>query len=73
MEAIILAGGLGTRLRPAVPHLPNVLAPVGGRPFLTYVLEFASSRAAYAERSWPRAMATQRSKVALALVSPAWR
>lgn len=39
-----MAGGLGTRLRPAVPHVPKVLAPVGGRPFLAYLLEFASSR-----------------------------
>ena len=39
-----MAGGLGTRLRPAVPHMPKVLAPVGGRPFLAYVLEFAFSR-----------------------------
>ncbi|NLF24113.1 MAG: NTP transferase domain-containing protein [Deltaproteobacteria bacterium] len=35
--ALILAGGLGTRLRSAVPDLPKVLAPVGGRPFLEYL------------------------------------
>jgi D-glycero-alpha-D-manno-heptose 1-phosphate guanylyltransferase len=35
----ILAGGLGTRLRPALPHCPKVLAPVRGRPFLTYLLD----------------------------------
>ena len=39
-EAIILAGGLGTRLRPAVPDLPKCLAPVDGKPFLFYLLEF---------------------------------
>jgi len=33
-EAIILAGGLGTRLRPVLSDLPKSLAPVGGRPFL---------------------------------------
>lgn len=38
-EAIILAGGLGTRLRQAVPHLPKVMAPVNGRPFLSYVID----------------------------------
>ncbi len=38
-EAIILAGGLGTRLRPAVPDLPKCLAPVGGRPFIAYVID----------------------------------
>jgi dTDP-glucose pyrophosphorylase/GT2 family glycosyltransferase len=35
----ILAGGLGTRLRPAVGRIPKVLAPVGGRPFLAYLLD----------------------------------
>lgn len=37
-EAIILAGGLGTRLRSAVPDLPKCMAPVGGKPFLYYLL-----------------------------------
>jgi D-glycero-alpha-D-manno-heptose 1-phosphate guanylyltransferase len=37
-EAIILAGGLGTRLRSAVPDLPKCMAPVAGRPFLSYVI-----------------------------------
>ena len=36
---IVLAGGLGRRLRPAVPDLPKVLAPVSGRPFLAWLLE----------------------------------
>jgi D-glycero-alpha-D-manno-heptose 1-phosphate guanylyltransferase len=39
-EAIVLAGGLGTRLRSAVPDLPKCLAPVGGRPFIGYVTEY---------------------------------
>lgn len=38
MQAIVLAGGLGTRLRQAVPDLPKPLAPVAGRPFLDHVL-----------------------------------
>lgn len=37
--AAILAGGLGTRLRSVVGDRPKVLAPVGGRPFLTYLLD----------------------------------
>jgi D-glycero-alpha-D-manno-heptose 1-phosphate guanylyltransferase len=37
-EAIILAGGLGTRLRSAVPDLPKCMAPVAGKPFLCYVI-----------------------------------
>jgi len=39
-EAIVLAGGLGTRLRPAVPDLPKCMAPVNGRPFLSYIIDY---------------------------------
>jgi D-glycero-alpha-D-manno-heptose 1-phosphate guanylyltransferase len=38
MEAIILAGGLGTRLRQEVPDLPKPMAPIAGKPFLEYLL-----------------------------------
>ncbi len=38
-EAIILAGGLGTRLRSVVSDLPKCMAPVAGKPFLHYVIE----------------------------------
>lgn len=40
MEVIILAGGLGTRLQNAVPDLPKPLAPIGGRPFLSWLLDY---------------------------------
>jgi D-glycero-alpha-D-manno-heptose 1-phosphate guanylyltransferase len=39
-EAIILAGGLGSRLRTAVPDLPKCMAPVNGRPFLDYLIAY---------------------------------
>ena len=42
MEAIILAGGLGTRLRSVVSEVPKCMAPVAGKPFLEYVLEWLS-------------------------------
>lgn len=38
--AIILAGGLGTRLRSVVPDWPKPMAPVGGKPFLTYLFDY---------------------------------
>lgn len=38
--AVILAGGLGTRLRSAVPDLPKCMAPVAGKPFLFYVIKY---------------------------------
>jgi D-glycero-alpha-D-manno-heptose 1-phosphate guanylyltransferase len=39
VELLVLAGGFGTRLRSAVPDLPKPLAPVLGRPYLSYQLE----------------------------------
>lgn len=38
-EAIILAGGFGTRLQSVVSDVPKPMAPVAGRPFLTYLLD----------------------------------
>jgi len=39
-SAVILAGGLGTRLRSAVPDLPKPMAPINGRPFLEHQLNY---------------------------------
>lgn len=43
-EAIILAGGLGTRLKSVVSDLPKSLAPVAGKPFLAYLLDYAKKQ-----------------------------
>lgn len=40
VSAAILAGGLGTRLRPVVSDRSKVLAEVNGRPFLGWLLDF---------------------------------
>lgn len=40
MDIIILAGGLGTRLRSVVSDVPKVMAPVNNKPFLEYILEY---------------------------------
>jgi D-glycero-alpha-D-manno-heptose 1-phosphate guanylyltransferase len=40
MQAIVLAGGLGTRLRARVADVPKALAPVAGRPFLEFLLDW---------------------------------
>ena len=39
MEAMILAAGEGTRLRPLTETVPKALVPVGGRPLLERVME----------------------------------
>lgn len=38
IEAIVIAGGFGTRLRQVVPDLPKPMAPIAGRPFLEILL-----------------------------------
>ena len=38
MEAVVLAGGFGTRLRHVLPDLPKPMAPIAGRPFLEILL-----------------------------------
>ena len=42
LEAIILAGGLGTRLRSHIDGVPKVLAPINGLPFLHYCFKYLS-------------------------------
>ena len=44
MEAIILAGGFGTRLRSVVPDLPKPMAPIAGMPFLEILLKSLSRK-----------------------------
>lgn len=39
MEAVILAGGLGKRLRAVVADVPKPMAPVRGRPFLEHQMD----------------------------------
>ena len=44
MQVVILAGGLGTRLRAMAPETPKVMVPVAGRPFIEH--QFALLRGA---------------------------
>jgi len=40
MEALILAGGMGTRLRSVVHDVPKPMANIAGRPFLAYLMDY---------------------------------
>lgn len=40
VDVLILAGGLGSRLAGVLDNIPKVLAPVGGRPFVDYQLDY---------------------------------
>ena len=40
MQAVILAGGLGTRLRPFTYEIPKPMVPINGKPYLEYQLEY---------------------------------
>lgn len=44
MECIVLAGGLGTRLRTVVDDLPKCMAEVAGKPFLAHVLQYLETQ-----------------------------
>ncbi|WP_300702842.1 nucleotidyltransferase family protein [uncultured Campylobacter sp.] len=39
-KAIVLCGGLGTRLRAVIKDVPKPMAPIGNKPFLSFVLEY---------------------------------
>ena len=43
-EAVVLAGGAGTRLRGVLPDVPKVIAPVNGRPFLHRLFDTLASQ-----------------------------
>jgi mannose-1-phosphate guanylyltransferase len=40
VQALILAGGEGTRLRPLTSTMPKPVVPLAGRPFISYMLEW---------------------------------
>ena len=44
LQCVILAGGLGTRIRHLFPNVPKALIPINGRPFISYQLEKLNSQ-----------------------------
>jgi len=43
-EAIILSGGLGTRLRSVISDVPKCMAPVAGKPFVHYLINYLNKK-----------------------------
>ena len=39
LDVLVIAGGLGTRIQSALGDTPKLLAPIGGRPYLAYLLD----------------------------------
>src|SRR6266853_2059905 len=44
MQCVILAGGLGTRMRPLTETCPKTLLPVNGRPFAYHQLHWLAAQ-----------------------------
>jgi mannose-1-phosphate guanylyltransferase len=40
LDVLVIAGGLGTRIQSALGDTPKLLAPIGGRPYLAYLLDW---------------------------------
>jgi mannose-1-phosphate guanylyltransferase len=43
LDVLVIAGGLGTRIKSALGDTPKLLAPIGGRPYLDYLLGWLRS------------------------------
>jgi len=44
MKAFILAGGAGTRLSPLTQYIPKGMIPIGGKPFIDYVITYLATQ-----------------------------
>jgi NDP-sugar pyrophosphorylase family protein len=40
IDVLVIAGGLGTRIQPVLGNVPKLLAPISGRPYLAYLLDW---------------------------------
>lgn len=43
LDILVLAGGLGTRLQPVLGDVPKLLAPIAGRPYVAYLIDWLRS------------------------------
>ena len=40
LDVLVIAGGLGTRIQSTLGDTPKLLAPIGGRPYLAYLMDW---------------------------------
>ncbi len=64
VNAVILAGGYATRLRPLTDTIPKPLLPVGGRPIVDWILENAREVPRWTRSIWSRTAALPTSSAA---------
>jgi mannose-1-phosphate guanylyltransferase len=43
IDVVVLAGGLGTRISPVLKDTPKILAPIGGRPYIEFLMVWLKS------------------------------
>jgi NDP-sugar pyrophosphorylase family protein len=43
IDVVVLAGGLGTRISPVLKNTPKILAPIGGRPYIDFLISWLQS------------------------------
>ncbi|MBT5107079.1 MAG: NTP transferase domain-containing protein [Rhodospirillaceae bacterium] len=46
IDVVVLAGGLGTRLRGVLPDRPKILAPIGDEPYIAFLLDWLAHEGA---------------------------
>ena len=63
MQALILAGGEGTRLRPLTSTVPKPVVPLANRPFITYMLDWLARHGVRRRRDVVRLPRRRRARV----------
>jgi NDP-sugar pyrophosphorylase family protein len=58
VKAVIIAGGLGTRLRPLTYNTPKPIVPIANRPFVVYQIEHLVKHGVDEVMGWTKSFLT---------------